>query len=248
MLPYVAHLKGVLYGDYTTPRKHYRARIDGFVERGAKRILDVGCGYAAPELERLTGPGLLKVGIDMATGLDGQRAPSTQLMRGDCCRLPLGDPHFDLVISMSVLEHVENPGDAFCEIARVLAPGGHFVFLTPNRWDYISVGSTLIPNRYHAVLVEKLTDRPAADTFPTCYRANTIPALRRLATAARLDVVELIYLREHPHYLQKSRVLYTLGAMYEQVIERNVPRLRPWILGVLQKPIMCQSGDNGELK
>jgi hypothetical protein len=118
----------------------------------------------------------------------------------------------------------------------VLRPGGAFVLVTPNRWDYVSVVSSIIPNRWHPALVRALTGRAEEKTFPTFYRANTVGALRRLAAGAGLTVESLELRRQHPHYLQKNAILYAIGVAFEQLVQRPVPHLRPWILGVLRRP------------
>src|SRR5712692_758282 len=46
--------------------------------------------------------------------------------------LPFAGESFDLIVSLWVLEHLRVPEIVFGEVQRVLRPGGHFVFLTPN--------------------------------------------------------------------------------------------------------------------
>lgn len=41
------------------------------------------------------------------------------------------DESFDIVVTLDVMEHVNEPGDVLCEIARTLKPGGSYVFTTP---------------------------------------------------------------------------------------------------------------------
>lgn len=48
------------------------------------------------------------------------------------------DESFDLVISSDVLEHVPDPWKAFCEIYRILKPGGRHVFTIPFYQDRAS--------------------------------------------------------------------------------------------------------------
>jgi 2-polyprenyl-6-hydroxyphenyl methylase/3-demethylubiquinone-9 3-methyltransferase len=48
-------------------------------------------------------------------------------------RLPFADGEFDAVVCMEVLEHVEDAGAVVTEAARVLRPGGVFIYSGPNR-------------------------------------------------------------------------------------------------------------------
>lgn len=81
-----------------------------------------------------------------------------------------------------------------------------------------------------------MTGRNEEDVFPTFFRANTTSRLHRLAESVGLRVVSLDLLREHPHYVQFSSLLYVLASIYEQVFQRYIRQLRPQILGVLQRP------------
>jgi SAM-dependent methyltransferase len=53
------------------------------------------------------------------------------MVYGDGCRLGIASDRFDTVLSVQVLEHVFEPILMVDEIARVLKPGGHAVFLIP---------------------------------------------------------------------------------------------------------------------
>jgi SAM-dependent methyltransferase len=52
-------------------------------------------------------------------------------IRGDVDQLPLADRSVDVVCYLDVLEHLEEPGRALREAARVLAPGGRVVVNVP---------------------------------------------------------------------------------------------------------------------
>lgn len=102
------------------------------------RILEIGCGrgIALPVLERLCSPRRL-VGLDidaelLAEAADHLREHGTaaELYRGDARRMPFAAEAFDLVIDFGTLYHIAGSETALDEIARVLAPGGTFVYET----------------------------------------------------------------------------------------------------------------------
>lgn len=183
----VRKLKRRFYGSLETPQRRYRRTAQEACD-GAKSILDIGCGYAAPDLESVGGPYThTKIGVDLVTEFRPQEAPTVNFVRADVAHLPFSDSSFDLVMSKSVLEHLVEPEAVFNEVARVLRPGGTFVFLTPNWFDYVSVFASVIPNRWHPKIVRILTGRDEDDTFPTMYRANTTRRLRRLCQQVGLE-------------------------------------------------------------
>jgi SAM-dependent methyltransferase len=47
-------------------------------------------------------------------------------------QIPFNSGHFSSVISTSVLEHIQDLKPVFNEVARVLKPGGRFIFCVPN--------------------------------------------------------------------------------------------------------------------
>jgi 2-polyprenyl-6-hydroxyphenyl methylase/3-demethylubiquinone-9 3-methyltransferase len=102
-------------------------------------VLDVGCGggFLAEELARL---GARVVGVDpSAASLDAAREHAARERVDITYRLGRGEElrcdaaSFDVVLCCDVLEHVEHVGTVLREIARVLRPGGVFIFDTINR-------------------------------------------------------------------------------------------------------------------
>ena len=61
--------------------------------------------------------------------------------------LPYANDHFDLVVMTEVLEHLGSHLPVIREVGRVLKPGGHFVFTSPNiqrvhsRWRFFLTGT-----------------------------------------------------------------------------------------------------------
>jgi ubiquinone/menaquinone biosynthesis C-methylase UbiE len=104
-----------------------------------RRILEVGCGrgIALTQLSRRCRPARL-VGLDIAPDLVAlarerlQRAGTpAELHVGDIRRLPFQDRAFDVVIDFGTCYHIDEPGAAIREIARVLDDGGLFIHESP---------------------------------------------------------------------------------------------------------------------
>lgn len=102
------------------------------------RILEIGCGrgIALPVLDRLCSPRRL-VGLDidgelLVEAADNLREHGTEaeLFCGDVRRMPFADEAFDVIIDFGTLYHIAGSPTAVDEIARVLAPGGTFVYET----------------------------------------------------------------------------------------------------------------------
>lgn len=110
----------------------------GVDPRGAA-ALDVGCGggLLAEEFARL---GCHVTGVDPAgTALTVARAHAASsglditYIAGAGEALPVSDGAFSIVMCCDALEHVADPALVIAECARVLAPGGVFLFDTLNR-------------------------------------------------------------------------------------------------------------------
>lgn len=107
------------------------------VAAGSASALDVGCGVGRWSLE-LARRGHEVVGIDLSPSMIEQAALRSRA-HGTRCSYALGDVttlnltrKFDLVVCVTVLQHILNPIDACAAIVRLrehLAPGGTLVLL-----------------------------------------------------------------------------------------------------------------------
>jgi len=95
--------------------------------------LDLGCGYG------LVGGVLIEAaGLTELHGVDhNERCRDSALANGyasftqsDIQKLSLADESFDYAVSICVMEHVPDLAGGLAEVARVLRPGGRFVFST----------------------------------------------------------------------------------------------------------------------
>jgi SAM-dependent methyltransferase len=141
-------------------------------------------------------------------------------------------------MARSVMEHVTDPELVYAEIYRVLKPGGRFIFLTANLWDYVSIVASLIPNRFHPWIVSKTEGRDERDVFPVAYRTNTRGAIEKWAKQAGFEIASLRYLGQYPSYFMFNGFLFLMATGYEKLISRisALNFLQGWILATLRKP------------
>jgi SAM-dependent methyltransferase len=123
-------------------------------------LLDVGCGrygfarFYSQKVGRYIG---LDVD-DIASYLEGQ-----EFLQYDGLHIPLDDSSIDIVVSHSVMEHVDNVPQVMAEINRVLKVGG-IAYLTINPLYYSAWGSHLFDPAGH-----KLDHWEHLDPVQACY-------------------------------------------------------------------------------
>jgi SAM-dependent methyltransferase len=200
------------------------------------RILDVGCGRYLRFCREFAGVARV-FGVDLERAFETDNQANPFAVRADVAALPFAAGSFDMVISRSVVEHLEDPPAAFAEILRVLRPGGRAVIITPNKYDYVTLIAAVTPYSFHRFVVSRIFRIPEDDVFPTRYRANTMSAMRRAMTAAGFREREMDTINHYPAYLMFSPVLFRLGVLYERLTSMKMFRsLRGSILCVFEKP------------
>ncbi len=114
-------------------------------EVAGRRILEVGCG-SAPCARYLADRGAQVVAFDLSAGmLAHARAAAARtgiavpLVQADACELPFRSGSFDIAFSaFGAIPFVADSAGAMREVARVLRPGGRWVFAVnhPMRWAF----------------------------------------------------------------------------------------------------------------
>ncbi len=101
--------------------------------QGARRVLDVGCGEG--QVSRLAAS---IRGVDLVVGVDptwaqievaADRGGEPLFGDAEAAALPFTSASFDAVVACLVFEHIDAVDEAIAEVARVLRPGGRFIFL-----------------------------------------------------------------------------------------------------------------------
>lgn len=111
------------------------ARLRPLREIGpGSKVLDVGAGQGLL-LICCARRGLQAVGVEpwdaareVAVQLAHEEGVDIDIRQGAAEKLPFADCSFDFVHAQSVIEHVADPAEAFCQVRRVLKDGGVFWF------------------------------------------------------------------------------------------------------------------------
>lgn len=217
----------------------FYSRVNALLARD-DTVVDFGCGRGAysedpvayrRDLRVLKGKAGRVIGLD-ADPLAAQNPFLDQFYRLENTCWPLPDSTANLVLSDNVLEHLPEPARFFSEASRVLKAGGRLCLRTPNSWSYVALFSRLIPNRSHAAVLKRVKKgTQEQDVFPTYYRCNSLPALRRALAQNGLDGTAFGYEAE-PSYMAFSGWTYFLGVIHQ----RFAPGfLRPAIFAFARK-------------
>ena len=105
----------------------------------AEKIFEAGCGEGFSSRAIILSKECQFTGMDVSMKsilLAKKKCPKGHFFQGNIYSLPFIDSRFDLVMSLEVLEHLENPAKVLAEVSRVLKPNGVFIFATPNA-DYL---------------------------------------------------------------------------------------------------------------
>ncbi len=202
-----------------------RARL-----RPDMRVLDLGCGRGGT-LEQLGAAVTYPVGLDPDhLSLAEHRLPDLPRVVAPANAIPLAGETVDIVLSSWVLEHLPDPARTFSEVARVLRPGGAFVFLAPGAWSPAALLNRAL-KPLQTWLVPLLYGRAEDDAFPVVYRANSEAHLRALASDAGLTLRTFRPI-EDPTYFAFHPLLFRLNALLARTLPR---RMAEHFVGVCEK-------------
>jgi len=99
-----------------------------------RSIADFGCGYQARIARTLAPAAASLTLVDVAVAEEAKRLANTSVIEGElpAALAQLPDANFDLVLCLSVLEHLWQPENMLAECRRVLAPGGLLLLNVPS--------------------------------------------------------------------------------------------------------------------
>ena len=190
---YAGYLDGVRGMDAVA---EWKERSFGLLEpRPGAHLLDVGCGTGDDVLalaDRVR-PGGRATGIDASAAMieEARRRAGSRddvaFAVGDAARLPLADAAVDGCRAERTLQHVERPGLAVAEMARVTRPGGWVVAAEPD-WATLVIDAD--DREVTRAVAASATDRVRSGAVGRTLRGLLVGAgLGEVGVAARTLVV-----------------------------------------------------------
>jgi SAM-dependent methyltransferase len=132
------------------------------VDISGKKVLEVSCGHGggASYLMRTlhpasyTGLDLNEVGIEFCR--KRHNLPGLDFVQGNAERLPFPDQSFDVVINVEAAINYQDVPRFFAEVARVLRPGGHFLYTDIRYADEIATWEVELANAPMCLVSEQV--------------------------------------------------------------------------------------------
>jgi ubiquinone/menaquinone biosynthesis C-methylase UbiE len=203
--------------------------------------LDVGCGHRVlPEWRfhqerELVGLASYVAGIDADSTSTTKHRSIKNIWFGDVHNLPFPDNSFTLITANMVVEHLVNPCRAFAEIHRVLAPGGLFLFHTPNVNGYVSAVNKHLPDGVKKLAAKVLEGRDSKDVYPTYYRCNAEGVISKMADANRLEVKGIKHIPTTAVFARIPPIAALELLWIRATMSKLLARYRTNIIGLLRK-------------
>lgn len=197
------------------------------------RLLDAGCGPGGL-VKGYVGIAERVIGVDEYAHTFHEPAEIHALAAARLDNLPFPNATFDVITCSWVLEHLHDPKTVFSEIVRVLKPAGRFLFITPNKQNYVVWLRRLTPNSLGRRATRAIYARDEDFINPTYYRANSFSEIDRMLREAG-TICERFEFVGDPTYLAFNEPLFRASLAAESLIDRFAPRTRVHLVGMYSK-------------
>jgi SAM-dependent methyltransferase len=184
-------------------------------------VLDLGGGRRCTYAKAVQPPGRVRlIAVDIsAEELDANTDVAETCVADVAADIPLPDASADLILSCTLLEHVEGVAAAARHMARVIRPGGVTMHLVPCRYSLFGTAARLLP--FGPLLRLQHALRPETKgtiEFPVVYDDCWPQALQRDFRAAGFSHVETWIIWRQTDYFEAVFPLYLLALTYERLV------------------------------
>jgi len=200
----------------------YDAEVAAVIEQlpAGALVVDLGGGRECSFASHLSTNGVRVVAVDVSADELARNTSVDETRVGDAARhLPFHDAEVDLLVSRTLLEHVDGVDAAAKNIARVLRPGGRTLHLVPGRYALFAVIARVVPFDVAKKLLHLLV--PSARgvvEFEVFYDRTYPQALERVFTEAGFREVEAECTWDQAGYFHAIFPAFLLVLLYQRVV------------------------------
>lgn len=231
--PLMPQTKVNLFDSYEKVVAHYMN------SRPFQVVIDVGGGKKCPFAKYrnpVASPRILCIDVsaeEMQYNHDVDGKIVANLMHG----LPFGDENVDLIVSRSVLEHLDNLSSFIVDAKRVLKKDGYLIHLFPSKFALFAIINQMLPAPLsRRLLYFFLPNTKGICGFPALYDKCYYSAMSRLLKSRGFTVVDIVTSYYQSRYFDFFAPAFLVSGLYEIMAEiANVKNLGAYLLVVAKK-------------
>lgn len=191
------------FPDYKSATEYLRIKLSPFINTQSV-VLDAGCG----DHNRLLNKSKIEklIGCDIDENAIKKNKDISEGIVANLENLTLSENTFDLVISIDVIEHLDNPEHFIKSAAGILKKGGHLFVITPNRNSLFGFAAWLIPYNLKKI-IWKVLDISSKNTIHR-YRLNTIDSIIKCLKKMDLVISGITIMNNLPSSMRLRKLFY----------------------------------------
>ncbi|HXX57407.1 MAG TPA: class I SAM-dependent methyltransferase [Thermodesulfovibrionales bacterium] len=151
--------------------------------------------------------------------------------------LPFRDDEVDMVVSRSVLEHLENPDRFVMHSHRILRKNGYFIHLFPSKFALFALINRMLPRTLSKKMLYLLfPESKGIGGFPAFYNKCYYSAMKSLLEKNGFELIDV-----HVSYFQSGYFgffvpLFVLSSLYEIMLRfLRIKNLSAYLIVVAKK-------------
>ena len=134
--------------------------------------------------------------------------------------LPFGNGEVDLIVSRTVLEHLQNPESFIAISSRILKRDGYFINLFPSKFAPFAFLNVMLPKKISTKLLSCFFPESRGLTgFPEFYKKCYYTAIKSLFEKHGLEIVNSYLSYYQSHYFRFFVPLFLVSALYEILLQ-----------------------------
>jgi SAM-dependent methyltransferase len=211
-----------------------RALPDGatFVDLGGGRRCDYAAAVPRDRAVRL-------VVVDISAEELTHNTDADETVVADVAKgLPFADGEVDLLVSRTLLEHVDGVASAIQHMARAMKPGGRTIHLMPGRYALFALAARLLPfGPLLGMLHFAMPETTGVVEFEVRYDHTEPVAIKRLFAEAGFRNVRIEWTAGQADYFKPFIPAYLLVIAYEALVRFfGVSRLAAYLIVSAERP------------